>query len=90
MSIGNCVYFLIITVFQLFRYVFNINGLLGSEDPKRNKYKLFLECILILTSVIPPELPVELSLAVNSSLLSLAKLCKLNIKYIFITTNSPF
>ncbi|EME25743.1 calcium-transporting P-type ATPase, partial [Galdieria sulphuraria] len=45
----------------------------GLESQERNRFELLLHCILIITSVVPPELPMQLALAVNSSLVALTK-----------------
>ena len=45
----------------------------GLEDGKRSKYELMLRCVLILTSVVPPDLPMQTGLAVNTALMALMK-----------------
>ena len=46
----------------------------GLHDDNRSQYELLLHCILIITSVIPPELPMQMALAVNNSLMTLMKM----------------
>lgn len=45
----------------------------GLAQEGRDVWKLVLHCILVVTSVVPPELPVQLSMAVNNSLAALAR-----------------
>lgn len=54
----------------------------GLKDPDRSRYKIMLRCVMIITNVVPPELPMQLSLAVNYSILTLIR------KHIFCT--EPF
>eukprot|EP00873_Tetraselmis_striata_P014222 jgi/Tetstr1/434486/TSEL_023578.t1 len=45
----------------------------GLQDESRSKYQLLLRCVLILTSVVPPELPMQTGLAVQTALMALHK-----------------
>lgn len=64
-------YLLILLVFALIAsYHVMMEGL---KDIDRSRYKIMLRCVLIITNVVPPELPMQLSLAVNYSILTLIK-----------------
>jgi len=43
----------------------------GLREGKRSQYELVLRCVLILTSVVPPELPMQTAVAVNAAVFTL-------------------
>ena len=47
----------------------------GWHDERRNHFRLILHVIMIITSVVPPELPMELSLAITNSVSDLIRRC---------------
>lgn len=62
------IFFLLIFAIASSGYVWVVGNERGMA-----KGKLLLHCVLIVTSVVPPELPMELSLSVNASLVALSK-----------------
>ena len=64
-------YLLILLVFALIAsYKVLTEGL---KDIDRSRYKIMLRCVMIITSVVPPDLPMQLSLAVNYSIISMIR-----------------
>ena len=45
----------------------------GLAEGKKSHYELLLKAVLIITSVVPPELPMQTALAVNTALMALMK-----------------
>ena len=65
-------FILLLVVFAIMASIYVMVHVL--EDATASRWKLFLHCSMIITSVVPPELPMELSLAVTNSLAALKKI----------------
>ncbi len=64
---------LLLLTFAVCSSAYVLNHGMKEHGLRRSKYELLLHCILIITSVVPPELPMQLTTTVSSSLMTLMK-----------------
>ena len=67
-SVGNKEAFFFILFLLIFAIAASWYVWVEGTRMGRIQSKLILDCIIVITSVVPPELPMELTMAVNSSL----------------------
>jgi cation-transporting ATPase 13A1 len=65
--------FLFLAFLMLFAIIASRYVWVKGVERNLKRSKLLLDCVIIITSVVPPELPMELSMAVNASLVALSK-----------------
>lgn len=71
---NNLEAFFFILFLLFFAILASIYSYKNSVKLGKTPYKIMLEIVLILTNVVPPELPMELTIAVNASLQSLMRM----------------